>query len=145
MTTYKSLLFILGVSALFAACASGNLRVTNQPSQVLVDNTRRKLYVSDSGNGRIRRVDLLTGYVDTIIGKGVGAGNIEIEDPRTSSCNRPEPCGTCRSSRPKPGSNTNSSADLEVALPPAECRGNRAATTATCQADWQRHCRSESS
>lgn len=53
----------------------------NSPSQVLVDNTNRKLYVSDSSNGRIRRVDLLTGYVDTVIGKGIGAANVENEDP----------------------------------------------------------------
>jgi len=53
----------------------------NGPSQVLVDNSNRKLYVSDSSSGRIRRVDLLTGYVDTIVGKGIGAATVENEDP----------------------------------------------------------------
>ncbi len=53
----------------------------NGPSQIAVDSTGRKLYISDSGNGRIRRTDLLTGSVDTIIGKGIGAATVEDEDP----------------------------------------------------------------
>lgn len=53
----------------------------NGPTQVFADNTNRKLYVSDSLSARIRRVDLLTGYVDTIVGKGSGAANVENEDP----------------------------------------------------------------
>lgn len=53
----------------------------NGPSQVQVDNTNRKLYISDSSSARIRSVDLLTGYVSTIIGKGSGAANVENEDP----------------------------------------------------------------
>lgn len=53
----------------------------NGPTGMIMDSTNRKLYVSDSQNSRIRRVDMMTGYVDTIIGKGLGGGTVEAEDP----------------------------------------------------------------
>ena len=61
----------------------------NSPSQLAMDNTNRKLYISDSGNGRIRRVDMLTGSVDTIIGKGIGGATVEDEDPTNVLMNGP--------------------------------------------------------
>lgn len=53
----------------------------NGPSEVTIDNTASKLYVSDSASGRIRRVDLTTGYVDTIVGQGVGGATVEDQEP----------------------------------------------------------------
>ncbi|MBS1958109.1 MAG: hypothetical protein JST80_01425 [Bdellovibrionales bacterium] len=53
----------------------------NGPSQLVIDGTGRKLYVSDSSNYRIRKVDLLTGEVDTMVGKGQGAATTENDDP----------------------------------------------------------------
>jgi hypothetical protein len=53
----------------------------NGPDEIVMDSTNRKLYVSDSQNSRIRRVDMLTGYVDTMVGKGFGGATVEQEDP----------------------------------------------------------------
>jgi hypothetical protein len=53
----------------------------NSPSKLALDDATRKMYISDSTNGRIRRVDLLTGTVDTIIGRGLGDASVDPEDP----------------------------------------------------------------
>jgi hypothetical protein len=61
----------------------------NGPTQMAFDSSNRKLYVSDSVNSRIRRVDMLTGYVDTMIGKGAGAAAVEQEDPTNAFMGNP--------------------------------------------------------
>jgi hypothetical protein len=61
----------------------------NTPGEAVIDNTNNLLYVSDSANGRVRRVNLLTGYVDTIIGEGVGAGTTENVTPTNVYMNSP--------------------------------------------------------
>ncbi len=61
----------------------------NGPSGMVLDDSGRKLYATDSANGRIRRIDLLTGYVDTFVGKGVGAANVENDDATNVFINSP--------------------------------------------------------
>lgn len=53
----------------------------NGPSKAVIDSTTRMMYLADSTNGRIRKVDLLKGNVETIIGRGLGDANIDPEDP----------------------------------------------------------------
>ncbi len=57
----------------------------NGPSQLAVHNTTRKLYVSDTSSNRIRRVDLLTGEVDTIVGKTYSAANVDDNETPTNA------------------------------------------------------------
>lgn len=52
----------------------------NGPSKAVFDSSTRTMYISDSGNGRIRRVDMLRGTVDTVVGRGTGAANNDPED-----------------------------------------------------------------
>ena len=53
-------------------------------------NTIGNVYFADAGNGRIRVVDRITGFVDTVIGGGVDAGgnaiaatDVSLNDPRS--------------------------------------------------------------
>lgn len=56
--------------------------VLNLPYDMSIDAGNSKLYFTDSGNYRIRQVDLITGLVSTAIGEGnAGDGNIQNEDP----------------------------------------------------------------
>jgi sugar lactone lactonase YvrE len=42
----------------------------NEPFGVIVDDTRKLLYIADSGNSRVRKVDLTTGVISTFAGGG---------------------------------------------------------------------------
>ncbi len=53
----------------------------NGPSKAVIDNSTRKMYIGDSGNGRIRELNLLTGMLETIVGRGIGDANVDPEDP----------------------------------------------------------------
>jgi hypothetical protein len=55
----------------------------NSPSKLVIDSTTRTMYISDTANGRIRRLDMLKGYVDRAVGAGIGSGNTEAADPNT--------------------------------------------------------------
>jgi hypothetical protein len=61
----------------------------NAPSEIFYDSTSRSLLYSDSSNGRVRSVDLLTGTVETLIGNGVGNGNVENQDPQSTAIRSP--------------------------------------------------------
>jgi hypothetical protein len=61
----------------------------NYPGGIAIDSATRTMYVTDSSSGRVRRMNLLTGEVDTIIGNGVGAGANEGLDPTTVSMQSP--------------------------------------------------------
>ncbi|MBS1962732.1 MAG: hypothetical protein JST04_10980 [Bdellovibrionales bacterium] len=64
-----------------SAIGATDMFFTN-PSQIILDNANRKMYISDSGNSRVRRLDMLKGLVDTVIGKGSGGATVENEDPK---------------------------------------------------------------
>lgn len=51
----------------------------NQPSSVALDPSTHYIYVADSGNHRIRCIDLSTGFMRTVCGNGV-KGNIDSAD-----------------------------------------------------------------
>jgi hypothetical protein len=53
----------------------------NGPSRATFDNSARKMYIGDSSNGRIRRLNMLTGEFDTFIGRGFGDASVDPEDP----------------------------------------------------------------
>lgn len=55
----------------------------NGPTAAVVDSSGADdlLYFGDSNNGRIRTINLNTGLVSTLLGKGIGNGNIENETP----------------------------------------------------------------
>ena len=56
--------------------------VLNLPYDMSIDQSANMLYFTDSGNYRIRQVNLLTGLVSTIIGEGnAGDGSVENEAP----------------------------------------------------------------
>ncbi len=55
--------------------------IFNSPSNLVFDSSARLMYLADSGNGRIRKIDMLRGQMETIVGRGIGDGNIETEDP----------------------------------------------------------------
>ncbi|MEN9723738.1 MAG: hypothetical protein RJB38_1724, partial [Pseudomonadota bacterium] len=54
----------------------------NLPGHLAFDSINRRLYISDVGNSRIRRLDMLKGLIDTAVGKGGGVASIEDEDPK---------------------------------------------------------------
>ncbi len=68
---------------------AANAMYLSGPTNMVIDDTNRKLYISDSLNSRIRRVDMLTGWVDTMVGKGSGAASVEQEDPTNAFMNAP--------------------------------------------------------
>jgi hypothetical protein len=51
------------------------------PTDVAYDSTGKTLLISDMGNGRIRKLNLVTGEFETHIGKGVGDMTVPVEDP----------------------------------------------------------------
>ncbi|MFN7684253.1 MAG: hypothetical protein ACK5QT_02450 [Oligoflexia bacterium] len=57
----------------------------NQPSQITIDNTSRTLYVADSANNRVRSVSLLTGEVNTALGRTYTVPNIDDNELPTNA------------------------------------------------------------
>jgi hypothetical protein len=51
----------------------------NSPTELLFDSTNKFLYIADSGNGRIRTVNMKSGQFYTVAGKGTG-GNPVIDN-----------------------------------------------------------------
>jgi hypothetical protein len=53
------------------------LMYLNSPQQIALDTPNRMMYISDSGNNRIRELDMLTGFIQTGVGFGSGAATVE--------------------------------------------------------------------
>ncbi len=67
----------------------GNCQL-NYPTGVAIDNENRQLYISEPLNHTVRRVDLKTGEVKTILGNGVqAAGLVTMIDSTNSSISYP--------------------------------------------------------
>mmetsp|Transcript_19327 Transcript_19327/g.41053 ORF Transcript_19327/g.41053 Transcript_19327/m.41053 type:complete len:1084 (-) Transcript_19327:52-3303(-) len=60
----------------------------NQPSSIALDPTTHYIYVADSGNHRIRCIDLSTGFMRTVCGNGV-KGNRDGGELRLQSLDSP--------------------------------------------------------
>mmetsp|Transcript_115451 Transcript_115451/g.200415 ORF Transcript_115451/g.200415 Transcript_115451/m.200415 type:complete len:1103 (+) Transcript_115451:58-3366(+) len=60
----------------------------NHPSSIALDPTTHYIYVADSGNHRIRCIDLSTGFMSTVCGNGV-KGNHDGGDLRQQSLDSP--------------------------------------------------------
>lgn len=56
------------------------LATFNNPTNVVIDRTGRKMYVSDASNGRIRLIDMMTGYVSTFVGQGTSGNPTQDDD-----------------------------------------------------------------
>lgn len=60
----------------------------NQPSSIALDPTTHYIYVADSGNHRVRCIDLSTGFMRTVCGNGV-KGNRDGNELRLQSLDSP--------------------------------------------------------
>lgn len=60
----------------------------NQPASIALDPTTHYIYVADSGNHRVRRIDLSTGFMRTVCGNGV-KGNRDGSEMRLQSLDSP--------------------------------------------------------
>lgn len=60
----------------------------NHPSSIALDPTTHYIYVADSGNHRIRCIDLSTGFMSTVCGNGV-KGNRDGNELRQQSLDSP--------------------------------------------------------
>merc|ERR1712232_89693 len=60
----------------------------NQPSSIALDPTTHYIYVADSGNHRVRCIDLSTGFMRTVCGNGV-KGSHDGSDQRLQSLDSP--------------------------------------------------------
>merc|ERR1712100_559859 len=60
----------------------------NQPSSIALDPTTHYIYVADSGNHRVRRIDLPTGFMRTVCGHGV-KGNSDGAELELQSLDSP--------------------------------------------------------
>lgn len=61
----------------------------NSPRELVLDNTNRLMYVSDTGNSRIRVINLLTGLFNTAVGKGWGTAAVEGVAPTAAYLQSP--------------------------------------------------------
>ncbi len=61
----------------------------NEPKSVTVAG--RALYIADSENHRIRRVDLTTGVVTTVVGEGDAIEQAGVEEPSAHITDEPDP------------------------------------------------------
>jgi len=60
----------------------------NDPSAAICD-TQGNIYIADASNHRIRKVDLLTGFITTIAGTGIGGYNGDEILAKTAEINEP--------------------------------------------------------
>ncbi|CAD7946690.1 unnamed protein product [Amoebophrya sp. A25] len=54
----------------------------NQPLGLAIDSARGFIYVADAGNNRVRRINLSTGFISTVVGNGSrGCGRNTLDTP----------------------------------------------------------------
>jgi sugar lactone lactonase YvrE len=66
----------------------------NNPSSISLDS-QSNLYVADTNNNRIRKIDILTGFIMTLVGNGDSVTNYEEENILATSASLNRPTGVC--------------------------------------------------
>lgn len=72
------------------------------PTDIAYDATGKTMLISDMGNGRIRKLNLVTGEFDTHIGKGIGDMTVPVEDPYAMFLGGPGQIAVLRQTTPTP-------------------------------------------